>query len=100
MTTDDGGLPTAQSFVRQLVVSSGVAIPTLVPTLVYLRRLKLRLPPKVKRLPSARKSTGRMPPSLSTELRRFSYVFIRLDNSRFDKDTLIRASASSRSSKK
>jgi hypothetical protein len=47
---EDGGLPTLEAFISQLVVSSNVQVPTLMSTLVYLRRLKSRLQPNAKGL--------------------------------------------------
>ena len=47
---EDGGLPTLEAFISQLCVSSNVQVPTLMSTLVYLRRLKSRLQPNAKGL--------------------------------------------------
>ncbi|EAA31170.1 hypothetical protein GE21DRAFT_8829 [Neurospora crassa] len=47
---EDGGLPTLEAFISQLVVSSNVQVPTLMSSLVYLRRLKSRLQPNAKGL--------------------------------------------------
>ncbi len=52
MTTTDGGRPTVHDFVRELVASAGLTVPTLMPTLVYLRRIKSRLPREVRGQPS------------------------------------------------
>lgn len=46
----DGGLPTLEEFITQLVISSNVQVPTLMSTLVYLNRLKSRLQPTSKGL--------------------------------------------------
>ncbi|KAK4234331.1 cyclin-U4-1 [Achaetomium macrosporum] len=48
--SSDGALPTVEEFITQLVISSNVQVPTLMSSLVYLRRLKSRLQPMAKGL--------------------------------------------------
>lgn len=48
--SSDGALPTIEEFITQLVISSNVQVPTLMSSLVYLRRLKSRLQPMAKGL--------------------------------------------------
>ncbi|KAK1836720.1 hypothetical protein QBC39DRAFT_337086 [Podospora conica] len=50
LSSEDGGVPNLEDFITQLVVSSNVQVPTLMSTLVYLRRLKARLAPLAKGL--------------------------------------------------